>query len=252
MRHHVRIVLIALGLAACWLPAQAQSRGRVSVGAILWRHGTNLSVERATDFDGSNITTRERAKDWDVLGSGVGARISYELPRVLTLYGEVGTAQATVRDKDVADPNQDVASRGLNDGAYLAVGARLGGDFGGRGDFFWSMGGALSAVSTALEQDINTSWDYDETKVTVDGKVGTWVQRAGFYGGLRLVRSHADLHETDRTNLPGEQTRTTELGRDEAAELLVGAQTRGQDIVGFTELGMVGTFSATAGLTLRF
>jgi len=250
MRHHVRIALVVLGVASGWLPAQAQ--GRLSVGAVTWRHGTNLAVERATDFDGSNITAGERAKDWDVLGSGAGVRVSYEFPRLLTLHGEAGTAQATVRDKDVADPNQDVASRGLNGGAYLVLGARLGGDLGATGNLYWSLGGAFGAVATDLEEDVNTRWDYDETRIAMDGRVGAWVRRVGFYGGLRLVRSQVDLRETDRSNLPWEQTRTTELVRDEAAELLFGAETRGQDIVGFTELAMVGSFSATAGLMLRF
>jgi hypothetical protein len=35
-------------------------------------------------------------------------------------------------------------------------------------------------------------------------------------------------------------------------DLLVGAQTRGPEITGFTEIGMVGTFSANAGLMIRF
>jgi len=83
-------------------------------------------------------------------------------------------------------------------------------------------------------------------------KVGTWVQQVGFYRGLRMVQSNADLRETDRTNLPGEQVRLTELARDSAVDLLIGAQTRGPGVSGLTEIGMIGTFSATAGLTLRF
>ena len=252
MRRNVLIVLAVLWVASCCFPARAQSQGRVSAGVMLWRHDTNLKVERATDFDGSNITAGERAKDWDALGSGAGVRVGYEFPKLVTLYGEAGVAQATVRDKDVADPDQNVASRGLNDGAYYAVGARVGGDFSATGNLFWAMGGTLSAVSTALDEDINTSWDYDETKVAFDGKVGTWVQRVGIYGGLRFVHSSADLNETDRTNPLGQQNRTTELGRDGAVDVLLGAQTKGSDIAGFTEIGLVGTFSANAGLTLRF
>jgi hypothetical protein len=78
------------------------------------------------------------------------------------------------------------------------------------------------------------------------------VRQVGFYGGLRLVHSSAELRETDRTNPPAEQTRLTELGRAGAVDLLVGAQTRGPEITGFTEIGMVGTFSANAGLMIRF
>ncbi len=252
MRHNALIAVAVLWVASCCFPASARSEGRLSAGVMLWRHDTSLKVEGASDFDGSNITVGERAKDWDALGSGAGVRVNYEFPKLVTLYGEAGAAQATVRDKDVADPDQNVASRGLNDGTYYAVGARVGGDFSAKGNMFWAMGGTLSAVSTALDQDINTSWNYDETKVAIDGKVGAWVKRVGLYGGLRFVHSRADLNETDRTNTPGQQTRTTELGRDGAVDILLGAQTKGSDIAGFTEVGLVGTFSANAGLTLRF
>ena len=110
----------------------------------------------------------------------------------------------------------------------------------------------VSVVSTGLDQNVNTSWDFDETKLAVDGKVGTWVRQVGFYGGLRMVHSNADLRETDWTNPPGQRVRTMELSRDGALELLVGAQTRSPGVSGFTEIGMAGTFSATAGLNLRF
>ncbi|MGH7731194.1 MAG: hypothetical protein ACRENJ_08100 [Candidatus Eiseniibacteriota bacterium] len=252
MRHPGLIVVAAFGAAACCLPVEARSEGHVSVGAMLWRHETNLKVERATDYDGSDMTASERALDWDVTGSGLGARVSYEFPRLVTVYGEAGTSQATVRDKDVSDPSQQVSSRGLDSGAYFAVGATVGDYFSGAGNTFWRMAGSLSAISAGLDRDVFQSWDYDETRISGDLKVGTWVQQVGFYGGLRLTSSNADLRETDRSNLPGEQSRVTELGRDSAVDLLVGAQTRGPEISGFTEIGMVGTFSATAGLTLRF
>jgi len=252
MRHPGLIVLAALGVVTCCRPADAWSEGRVSIGAMLWRHETHLKVERATHYDGSDITSGERARDWDVSGSGLGARINYELPRLVTIYGEAGTSQATVSDKDVTDPSQQVESRGLSGGAYFAVGATIGDYFSGTGNLFWSVGGSVASISAGLDRDINRSWDYDETRISGDLKIGTWVQQVGFYGGLRMVQSSSDLRETDRTNLPGEQSRVTELGRDSAVDLLVGAQTRGPEISGFTEIGMVGTFSATAGLTLRF
>ena len=252
MRHPGLIVLAALGVAACCRPADAWGDGRISVGAMLWRHETNLKVERATDYDGSNITSGERARDWDVTGSGLGARINYEFPRLVTVYGEAGTSQATVSDKDVTDPNQQVESRGLHGGAYFAVGATIGDYLSGTGNLFWRVGGSVASISAGLDRDINRSWDYDETRISGDLKIGTWVQQVGFYGGVRMVQSNADLRETDRTNLPGEQSRVTELARDSAVDLLVGAQTRGPEIAGFTEIGMIGTFSATAGLTLRF
>lgn len=256
MRHHRSIVpallCAAVCVAACGPAASARADGRVSVGAVLWRHGTNLKVERATDYDGSDMTSGERARDWDVTGSGVGARINYEFARRVTVYGEAGTSQATVRDKDVTDPNRSVDSRGLNGGAYFAVGASIGDYFSSTGNLFWRVGGSLASISAGLERDVNRSWDYDETRVTGDLKVGAWMQQVGVYGGLRVVQSGADLRETDRTNLPGQQSRVTELGRDSAVDLLVGAQTRGPEVSGFTELGLIGTFSATAGLTIRF
>jgi hypothetical protein len=252
MRHPGVIVLAALGVAMCGRPAEARGEGRISVGAMLWRHETNLKVEHATDYDGSNITGGERLRDWDVSGSGLGARINYEFPRLVTVYGEAGTSQATVSDKDVTDPSQQVESRGLNGGAYFAVGATIGDYLSGTGNLFWRVGGSVASISAGLDRDVNRSVDYDETRISGDLKIGTWVQQVGFYGGLRMVQSNADLRETDRTNLPGQQSRLTELARDSAVDLLVGAQTRGPEISGFTEIGMIGTFSATAGLTLRF
>ncbi len=251
MRHRVLIALAALGVATICLPAVAQSKGRVSAGPVLWRHDTDLKVERATDFDGSNNTTDQQQKDWDVLGSGAGVRINYDLPRLLSLYGEVGVAQATVRDRDVIDPNQDIGSLGLNDRAYYTVGARLGDDF-SNGKLFWMVGGALNVLSTDLDEDINTTWDYEETNVSVDGRLGTWANRIGVYGGLRFADSSAELRETDRTNPIGQQTRTVEMGRDGSVDFLIGARTRGSDVSGFTELGLVGTFSASAGLSVAF
>lgn len=252
MRHHGVIVVAALALATSGLPAVAWSEGRIHLGAMLWRDGTNLKVERATDYDGSDITGDQRIRDWDVIGSGLGARLSYDLPRLLSLYGEAGTAQATVRDKDVTDPSQSVASRGLNSGVYFVVGAQLGDYFSGTGNVFWKLGGSLTSISAGLDRDVNRSWDYDETRISGDLKIGTWVQQIGLYGGLRAVHSSADLRETDRTNPLLQQSRLTELGRRGAVDLLVGAQTRGPEISGFTEIGMIGTFSASAGLTMRF
>lgn len=251
MRHLILIALVAVG-ATAWLPADAWSQGRLSAGAVLWRHDTNLDVERATDFDGTDDTAGQIVKDWDVLGSGAGVRFGYDFPKLAAIYGEVGATQATVRDKDVVDPNQDVGSLGLNDGAYFAVGARIGADFSSTGNLFWAVDGMFSSLSTALDEDVNTSWDYDESRLSVGGRIGVWTKQVGFFSGVRLVTTSADLSETDVTNAPGQQTRTTELGRDGAVDILLGAQTKGSEIAGFTEVGLVGTFSVNAGLTLRF
>jgi len=252
MRHHRSLILAALTLAVCAVPQARGAEGRVTVGAMVWRHETGLQVDRATDYDGSNDTGGERAKDWDVTGSGLGARVSYEFPRLVTVYGEAGTSQATVRDKEVADPTQSVSSRGLNGGVYFAVGAQIGDYFSSTGNLFWRLGGSLSAISAGLDRDINRSWDYDETRLAAEVKVGTWAQQVGLYGGLRLVGTNADLRETNRTNPPGQQSRLTEFSRSGAVDLVFGAQTRGSEITGFTEIGTVGTFSANAGLTVRF
>jgi len=218
----------------------------------VFRQDTDLKVESATDYDGSTMTAEQRAKNWAVLESTAGARLSYTFPRLVTLFGEGGIAQATVREKNVADPEQNVASQALDDGTYLAGGVRVGEDFGAKGNLFWQMAGTVSAVSASLDQDITTSWNYDETRFEVAGKLGTWVRQVGFYGGLRLVSSNANLDETDRTRLPGEQTRRTELRRDGSVDLLLGAQTRGPDVTGFAEVGLVGTFSANAGVSVGF
>src|SRR5215831_2915745 len=252
MRRHVLHLIAALGVASCCLPSFAQAKGQMSVGPMLWTYGTNLQVDRATDFDGSNITAQERANDWSVSGAGVGVRLSYDLPRAATLFGEVGTSQATVRDKDITDPAQPVDSRGLDNGAYYGGGVQFGGPFSHTGNGFWSVGGTVSRVSAALDPDITTRWEFDETRLAADGKVGVWAGQLGFYGGVRVVNSDAELRETDRTNPVGQQVRTTELSRKGPVDLLIGAQTHGSGISGFTEVGMVGTLSATAGLSLRF
>ncbi len=251
MRHRALIALVVLSMAVICLPADAQSKGRVSAGPVLWTHDTDLKVERATDFDGSNNTTEQQQKAWDVLGAGAGLRVDYNLPRLVSLYGEFGVTQATVRDKDVVDPAHDVRSLGLNNGAYYTLGARLGDDF-SSGKLFWMVSGALKGASTNLDADVNTNWDYKETNVSVDGRLGAWANQIGVYGGLRLADSNADLHETDRTNPIGQQTRTIDLGRDGSVDFLIGARTRSSDVSGFTEVGFVGSFSASAGLSVAF
>lgn len=254
MRTRGLLVLALLGAATVGLPADAWSQGKVNFGAMVWRHGTDMKVERATDFDGSDMTAQARQLEWDASGSGVGARVSYEFPRMLTIYGEAGTSQATVRDKDVLDPNQQVSSLGLNGGGYFSFGAQIGDSFSPTSNSFWSIGGSASQVNTSLDRDVDQSWDYNETRFAADFKVGTWVKQVGLYGGLRVVQSNADLKETDRTNPPALQERVTELSRNNAMDLLLGAQMRatGTGLSGFTEIGVVGSFSAAMGLMMRF
>ncbi|HET9229631.1 MAG TPA: hypothetical protein VFR31_23320 [Thermoanaerobaculia bacterium] len=246
----ILIVLVAVSAAA--LPAGASSHPHLSAGAVLWSHDTNLDVESATEFDGTDDTADQMARDWDVLGSGAGLRIGYDFPKIVGLYGEVGVTQATVRDRDVEDPSQDVGSLGFNDGAYYALGARLGSDFAGTSNLFWTVEGSYRSVRTDLDEDITTSWDYDESRIAADGRIGVWVQQVGFFGGLRFVDASADLSETDTSNLPGEQTRNIELQRENSADFLLGAQTRGSAVSGFAELGLGGAFSASAGVRYGF
>ncbi len=252
MRIHVFFLSAAVALA-CWaLPAHAQDQGRVSAGAVVWGHNTNLEVDLATDFDGSDETATERAKDWDAQGSGMGIRLNYAFPKLVGLFGEVGAAQATVRDRDVQATNQDVTSRGLDTGLYFGFGGRLGTELPEDGNLFWSAGAAFSSVSTSLDEGVDRSWQYDETAFKFDGKVGRWVHSIALYGGTRFVQYSGNLDDTDRTRIPGQQVRTVELKRDGGVDLLVGAQTKGRDISGFAELGLVGTFSATTGLAFQF
>lgn len=252
MRQRILIALTAIGVAAFAPPTHAQEKVRFNMGVTLWRQGTNLRVERATDFDGSDITASQKAKDWDIVGSGVGGRVNYELPKLLTIYGEAGTTQATVRDVDVSDPSRPVDSRGLDSGGYYVFGLQLAQQFSSTTNMFWAVDAALTGVTTSLDQDITTTFNYKATEFAMDGKVGSWVQQVGLYGGLRVVNANGKLKETDRTNPLGQQVRTTELRRDGALDVLVGARTRGSKISGFTEIGMVGTFSATAGLAMQF
>lgn len=251
MRHRILIASAVIGMALSCLPAAAQCKGRLSAGPVLWTHDTDLKVQSATDFDGSNITTEQQRLSWDVLGSGAGARLDYALPRLVSLYGELGVTQATVRDKNLLDPEQNVRSIGLNDGVFYTAGARLGDDF-SNGKLFWGVGAALQGVSTNLDADINTSYRYRETNISLDGRIGTWASRIGVYGGLRFADSNANLRETDRTNPIGQQVRKIDMGRNGSVDLLLGARTRGSDVSGFTELGLLGTLSASAGMTVAF
>lgn len=242
--------LLAIGLVCCALPAQAG--GQFSAGVVPWSHDTDLEVQNATDFDGSNNTIDEAAKDWDMQGSGMAVRVAYEFPMRVSLYGEVGTSQTTVRDEDVTDPNLDVDSRGLDGGTYYGVGAQIQRDIGSNGKAFWSAGASFSAYSADLSEDVDTSWDYDETAVAVDGKAGWRFNGVGFYGGVRFVDYNADLDETDLSQLPGETFRTTELERDGDLDFLLGFESKGEHFMGFIELAVVGTRSAKAGLSFLF
>lgn len=251
MRIQVLLLSVAVALA-CWAcPAQAQGRGRMSVGAVVWGQNTKLEVDRATDFDGTDNTAEQAVKDWNVQGSGMGFRLHYAFPKLLGIYGEVGAEQATVRDRNVLDANQGVTSRGLDTGLHFGIGANIGGKVPEQGDLFWSAGAGFSSASASLDE-VDRKWQYDETAFHLDGKVGRWVRSVALYGGARYAHYHGSLDTTDLTRLPGQQVQNVGLKRDGGVDLLLGAQTGGQNITGFAELGLVGTLSASTGLAFQF
>ena len=137
---------------------------------MVWSHDTDLEVDRATDFDGSDITADEKAKDWDITGSSIiGVRLTYDMPTLFSFSGELGVARATVRDEDV---DLDLESRGLDEDLYLALGARIERDLAAKENLSWSAGVRFSTFSSDVREDVDTSHDYDETIVTIDGRVG--------------------------------------------------------------------------------
>lgn len=240
------IVLAATAFSA--LPASAQ----LDAGIVLWRYNTNLEAERATDFDGSDYTAEARARDWDISGSGIGLRVNYEFSGLASLFGTLGMTQVTVRDENFSAPDLDMDSRGFDDDVFFGAGVKLSSAFPRNADAFWSAGFSFSTFSCDLQESIARRWDYDELALMLEGTVGYMVQGVGLYGGLRFVWIDASLDETDRNNLPGFQVRTTDLERDGQTDLLLGAKIGSDPLVGFFELGLLGTFSASTGIAFLF
>jgi hypothetical protein len=244
------IIVFVLAVAACSLLSQSANAG-LEAGAIVWRHDTALEATSATDFDGSNDTAEARARDWDTQASGLGLRADYRFPKLFAAYMQLGLVQPTVRSEDVSDPNQDVRSLGFDEGFAFGLGATVGGTFPNNERVFWSVDGAFSLFMSDLNQDINTSFDYDETSLMLGGTAGYMVRGVGVYGGLRLVNTGASLEETDVTNPAGQQTRKTEFDRDKPLDLLFGVRTGNGPVMGFVELSAVGSFGAAAGFAYR-
>jgi len=223
-----------------------------SASFVIWRQTTELNVVRATDWDGTDDTADARGRNWDNRGSGLGIRVGYNFPRLVSLYGLLGLAQVTVRDEDLADPMLDLDSRGFDDDVYFAAGVRISDDFPNNERVFWSASLAFSFFSSDVEQDIARSWNYDETMGWLKGTAGYKVHGVGLYGGLRLVWYDGELIEADITNTPGQQTRIIEFERDNDFDLLIGARTIGVPVGGFVELNAVGSFGAVAGFSFTF
>ena len=249
MRKNLMFLCVTIAVL-CWvLPAQSHAGG-FSVGVVVSTEDTDLAVDRATDFDGTDDTSDQASRDWDINSSRLGVRVNFDFENSFSVYGELGQASLTIRDRDVADPDQDLDSLGFDDGVYLALGGRFSSD--DSGTTFWSAGANYSFFSTDVNEDVDTSFDYDATVIVLDGRYGKNINNVGYYGGLRYNKYTADLDETDVTQLPGQQFRAVELERDDDFDIVVGAQSNGEKVNGFVELGFLGTFSATAGLTLRF
>lgn len=226
------------------------SQGGLTTGITLWRNDTAVEVQSATEFDGSDDTIDQKLRDWETKGSGVGLRVGYEFPVIVSVYGEIGLNQTTVREKDFLDPAQDVSTLGLDEGFFFSFGGRAWSTFTSESPFFWSGGISFGVLSSNLDEDINVTWSYDQTDIMLHGRVGVLWRDIGFFGGLRYASLSADLEETDRTNLPGFQTRRWEFDRDSPLDMLLGAETVGGWIHGQVQVEIGGTVGASMGLSM--
>jgi hypothetical protein len=229
-------------------PASAQ----LDAGIVLWRYNTALEATSATDYDGSDATAEARVRNWDKSGSGIGARVTYRFSALGSVFGTLGATQVTVRDENLADADLDTDSRGFDDDLYFQAGVQLSSQFPTSAEMFWGASLKLSTFSSDLEESVTHRWDYDEFALMIDGTLGYKVRGIGLYGGLRFAWVDANLDETNSNNLPGLQVRTTELERDGQVDLLLGTKIGSDPLVGFFELGVVGTFSAETGIALQF
>ncbi len=249
MRNTLLVLILAVFVAGLFLPVDAMAQ--MNAGIVIWRHTTDVKVESAIDFDGTPDLDMV-LRDWDIRGSGAGFRLEHRFPTLTSIYGVIGLSQVTVRDEDVTDPQLDINSRGFEDDIFFSAGALFSNDFPNNQNVFWSAGIAFNLFSADFNEDVDVTWDYEETSFAFDGAIGYRVQDVGFYTGVRVVNYSADLKETDLTELPGMQTRLIELKRDGQVDLMFGARTSTAPVMGFVELGVVGSFSATTGFSYNF
>lgn len=242
--------LALAGAITCALPVMAAAQPHV--GVIMWRHDTEMKVNAATNWDGSNDTADERGKDWDLKSSGIGVRVGYMFPKIVTVHGDIGVAQATARSLDVSDVDLDMTSRGLDEGLALSVGIDASDRFPGAEHLFWGASLTASKFSSELDEDVTTTWEFDETTLSFGGRIGYAVKDLGVYGGLRFVSDDIDLQATDVSRAPGEQVRYIDLERDGGTDLVVGGEFRGMPVTGFVEFGFIGSFGATTGMAMHF
>lgn len=246
-RHWMLAVAVAITSV---LPSLAAAQPHV--GAIVWRLDADMEVDSAVDWDGSNDTADERRRDWDLKSSGVGFRAGYSFARIFTIQGDLGVAQATARSIDISDADLDMRSRGLDEGLYFSVGADASDLFPGAEHLFWGTNLSLRTFSSEFDEDIDTTWELDQTMLSFGGRIGYRVNDMGVYGGLRFVSDDTDLQITDTSRTPGLQTRSINLGRDGSTDLVVGAEFRGAPMAGFVEVGFVGSFGASTGVAMHF
>lgn len=249
MRNRSYIAAMA-AIIVCAMPVAASAQPHV--GVVMWRHDTDMTVTQATDWDGSNDTADQRARDWDFKSSGVGLQAGYMFAEIFAVHGNLGVAQATARAIDLSDADFDMTSRGLDEGLFFDIGASASDHFPASANVFWGANLSARIFSSQFDQDVTTTWELDETTLSVDGRIGYLLNSIGVYGGLRFVSNDTDVQITDVSRTPGQQTRTINFERDRGTDLLVGAEFRGAPLSGFVELGFLGSFSASTGLAVHY
>lgn len=237
------LVVVLFALAPAVAVAQPQ------VGVVMWRHDTGLDVDHASDYGGDVVTAELRALDWETRNSGAGARVGYTFD-FLTIRGELGVAQATLRGKNVSSPSRSVEAVGLDEGVYFGLGVEARRHLPGTDHVFWGARGDLRKLSTGLDQATGVHIDYGKTTFSAAGRAGYEFAKVDVYGGLRLTGVSLDLDWTDRNRSVGSRTRTWSFNRGDITDVLVGAEVHAAPVSGFVEVGMIGTFSVTTGVSM--
>lgn len=265
---------LVCALVCCALPAS--SRGQISVGPVIWRQSTDVDITSATDFDGTTTmdeTAGEKLKDWQIQGSGIGVRLAYHVS-VFSIVGEVGLAQTSRREEDVdvsdpANPITSIDAIALDEDVYYSVGARVEGTSRGGGDMFYSFGVMFRGISSELEEDQRIPesgsgagdgndgklWEYEESGLVIDGRIGVRSGGVGLYGGFRFSDPSFELKEiTEREDILPELTeiKTWEFERESPFSVVLGVEAQSDNFTAFFELGFGGATTATASMMFKF